>query len=417
MQFKRVVVTGIGTINPIGNDVPEFFKSLDEGKSGAASISRFDASLFQTRFACEVKDFDFLSFGFTRKEANKYDLYTQFALVAAQEAVKDSGLDTADGIDRNRVGVLVSSGIGGLETFSKEVADYTVGEPPRYSPFLIPKIITDMAAGHISIKYGFRGPNFGVTAACATSSESICVGAQMIQTLRADVVLVGGAEAPIATAGVGSFNSMRALSTRNDDCATASRPFDKGRDGFVMAEGAGVLVLEEYEHAVRRGAKIYAELTGIGMSADAYHFTAPDPEGKGAVIAMQNALDDAGISPSEVDYINAHGTSTHLGDIAEVLAIKQLFGSSAAKLNISSTKSMTGHLLGAAGAVEAIACIHAIRDGIIPPTINFETEDEQIDYSLNYTFNKAQRREVNVAMSNSFGFGGHNSCVILQKLK
>lgn len=417
MQFKRVVITGIGTINPIGDDVPGFFKSLDEGKSGAAPITRFDASLFQTRFACEVKDFDFQKFGFTRKEANKYDLYTQFALVAAQEAVKDSGLDTDESIDRNRVGVLVSSGVGGLETFSREVADYTVGEPPRYSPFLIPKIITDMAAGHISIKYGFKGPNFGVTAACATSSESMCVGAQMIQTSRADVVLVGGAEAPIATAGVGSFNSMRALSTRNDDCAGASRPFDKNRDGFVMAEGAGVLVLEEYEHAVRRGAKIYAELTGIGMSADAYHFTAPDPQGVGAMLAMQNALDDAGITAADVDYINAHGTSTHLGDIAEVLAIKQVFGSAAAKLNISSTKSMTGHMLGAAGAVEAIACIHAIQDGIIPPTINFETEDEEIDYSLNYTFNKPQRREVNVALSNSFGFGGHNSCVVLQKLK
>ena len=417
MQLKRVVVTGIGTINPIGDDVPEFFKSLDEGKSGAAPITRFDASLFQTKFACEVKDFDFLKFGFTRKEANKYDLYTQFALVAAQEAVKDSGLDTDESIDKNRVGVLVSSGVGGLETFSREVADYTVGEPPRYSPFLIPKIITDMAAGHISIKYGFRGPNFGVTAACATASESMCVGAQMIQTSRADVVLVGGAEAPIATAGVGSFNSMRALSTRNDDCAGASRPFDKNRDGFVMGEGAGVLVLEEYEHAVRRGAKIYAELTGIGMSADAYHFTAPDPQGAGAVLAMQSALDDAGIKASDVDYINAHGTSTHLGDIAEVLAIKQVFGEAACKLNISSTKSMTGHLLGAAGAVEAIACIHAIRDGIIPPTINFETEDEEIDYSLNYTFNKPQRREVNVALSNSFGFGGHNSCVVLQKLK
>lgn len=415
MQLKRVVVTGIGTINPIGNDVPGFFKSLDEGKSGASAITRFDCSLFKTRFACQVSDFDITSYGFTTKDAKKCDRFSQMALVAAKEAIEDCGMDL-ESVDKDRVGVVVSSGVGGLETILTEAEDYIPGEPPRYSPFLIPKIITDIAAGHISIQYGFRGPNFAYTAACSTSAVSIAAGAQFIETGRADVMIVGGSEAPIWDAGVGGFNSMRALSTRNDDPCGASRPFDNGRDGFVMAEGAGVLVLEEKEHAIARGAHIYAELLGSGFSADAYHFTAPDPEGKGAALCMSRALAEAKLSPKDVDYINTHGTSTHHGDIAEVMAIKSVFGADASHPSITSTKSMTGHLLGAAGAVEAIACIHSLRDGIIPPTINFAEEDPDIDYNLHFVFNSAERRKVNIALSNSFGFGGHNCCLIFGRV-
>jgi 3-oxoacyl-[acyl-carrier-protein] synthase II len=415
MQIKRVVVTGIGTINPLGNNVPDFFKSLDEGKSGASPITRFDCSLFKTQFACQVPDFDIRNFGFSTKDANKCDRYSQLAIVAAQEAVLDSGMDL-ESVNKDRIGVVVSSGVGGLETILTEAEDYVPAEGPRYSPFLIPKIITDIAAGLISIKYGFRGPNFALTAACSTSAVSIAIGTQLIQTGKADVMVVGGAEAPIWDAGVGGFNSMRALSTRNDDPCAASRPFDKGRDGFVMAEGAGVLVLEDYDSAVARGAKIYAEVAGCGMTGDAYHLTSPDPRGAGAMMAMKLALEEAGLAPADVDHINTHGTSTHHGDIAEVQAIKGVFGADASKPAINSTKSMTGHLLGAAGAVEAIACIHSLRDGIIPPTINFCEEDPEIDYSLNFVFNKPAHREVNVAMSNSFGFGGHNVSLVLKKL-
>ena len=415
MQIKRVVVTGIGTINPIGNNVPAFFKSLDEGKSGASPITRFDCALFKTRFACQIPDFDIRNFGFTSKDANKCDRYSQLAMVAAKEAVEDSGMDLEQ-VNKDRIGVVVSSGVGGLETILTEAEEYVPSEGPRYSPFLIPKIITDIAAGQISIQYGFRGPNFALTAACSTSAVSIASGMQLIQTGRADVMLVGGAEAPIWDAGVGGFNAMRALSTRNEDPAGASRPFDKGRDGFVMAEGAGVLVLEEYEHAVARGARIYAEVAGCGLTGDAYHLTSPDPSGAGAMMAMRLAMEEAGVSPSDIDHINTHGTSTHHGDIAEVNAIKSVFGKDAAGPAINSTKSMTGHLLGAAGAVEAIACIHSMQDGIIPPTINFCEEDPEIDYSLNFVFNKPAHREVNIAMSNSFGFGGHNACLILKKI-
>ena len=415
MQLKRVVVTGIGTVNPLGNNVADFFAALDEGKSVASPITRFECSLFKTRFACQVSDFDMTAHGFTVKEAKINDRYSQLALVAAQEAVTDCGMDL-EKVNKDRIGVVVSSGVGGLETTLTEAEDYVPAEGPRYSPFLIPKIITDIAAGHISIKYGFRGPNFALTAACSTSAVSIAVGAQLIQLGKADAMVVGGAEAPIWDAGVGGFNSMRALSTRNDDPLKASRPFDKGRDGFVMAEGAGVLILEDYEHAASRGAHIYAEIIGTGLSGDAFHFTAPDPKGVGAAMCMRLALEDAGISPADVDYINTHGTSTHHGDIAETLAIKDVFGDQARNVAITSTNSMTGHLLGAAGAVEAIACIHSIRDGIIPPTINFEEEDPEIDYSLGFVFNKAAHRKVDIAMSNSFGFGGHNATIILKKI-
>ena len=415
MQLKRVVVTGIGTINPIGNNVPAFFESLDAGKSGASPITRFDCSLFKTQFACQVEDFDMTAYGFSKKEANKNDRFSQMALVAAQEAVLDTGMDL-EAVNKDRIGVLVTSGCGGLETFIKEIESYNPEEGPRYSPYLIPKLITDIAAGHISIQYGFKGPNFGLTAACSSSAMSIAVGAQLIQTGRADAVLTGGAETAILTAGVGGFNAMRALSTRNADPKGASRPFDRDRDGFVLGEGAGVLMLEEYDHAVARGARIYAELAGFGLSADAYHFTAPDPEGRGAAQAMRLAMEEAHLSPSEIDYINTHGTSTHHGDIAEVKAIKEVLGADASIPSITSTKSMTGHLLGAAGAVEAIACLHSIRDGIIPPTINFCEEDPEIDYNLHFVFNKAEHRRVDVALSNSFGFGGHNACLVFKRV-
>ena len=414
---KRVVVTGIGTINPLGNNVAEFFSNLDAGKSGACPITRFDASLFKTRFACEIPHYNPDNFqeAIDRKEARKTDLYTQFALIAAHEAVLDSGLDLGS-IDLSRAGVVVGSGVGGLSTFENEMMGYVEGEEPRFSPFLIPKFIVNMASGHIAIRYGFQGPNFGVSSACATSTHAITTACNQIRFGRADVMITGGSEAPIARTGVGGFNSARAISTRNDEYSTASRPFDKTRDGFVMGEGAAILVLEEYEHAIRRGASIYAEVAGAGMTCDAHHITAPMEDGRMAAEAMTLALEDSGLGLDDVDYINAHGTSTLLGDIAELNAIKTLFGDKAYGLSISSTKSMTGHLLGAAGAVEVLACIHAIRDGIIPPTINFTTEDEKIDYKLNLTLNVPQHRNVNVALSNNFGFGGQNASLVLKRI-
>ena len=416
MEKRRVVVTGLGTLNPLGNTPEEFFNALDNGVSGAGPITRFDASLFNTRFACEVKNFDPLQF-IDRKEARKQDRYCQFAVVAADQAVADANL-TAEGIDKSRVGVIIGSGVGGIETMTNEVTDFVVnGSKPRFNPFLIPKMIADIASGLVSIKYGFMGPNYATVSACASSSHAIHSAYDLILLDEADVIVAGGAEAAITIPGVGGFNSAKALSTRNDDPKTASRPFDKDRDGFVLGEGAGIIVLEEYEHAKARGAKIYAEFLGSGISADAYHITAPHPEGLGAMAAMRAALKRAGLAPSQVDYINVHGTSTHLGDIAELKAIKEVFGEDVYKINISSTKSMTGHLLGAAGAVEAIACIHAINAGLVPPTINHFTDDEEIDPKLNLTFNKAQKRDVKVALSNTFGFGGHNSSMILGKVE
>lgn len=416
MEKRRVVVTGIGTVNPLGNTPEEFYNALDNGVSGAGPITRFDASLFNTRFACEVKNFDPLQF-IDRKEARKQDRYCQFAVVAADQAVADANL-ASEGIDKSRVGVIIGSGVGGIETMTAEVTDFVVnGCKPRFNPFLIPKMIADIASGLVSIKYGFMGPNYATVSACASSSHAIHSAYDLILLDEADVIVAGGAEAAITIPGVGGFNSAKALSTRNDDPKTASRPFDKDRDGFVLGEGAGIIVLEEYEHAKARGAKIYAEFLGSGISADAYHITAPHPEGLGAMAAMRAALKRAGLNPSQVDYINVHGTSTHLGDIAELKAIKEVFGEDVYKINISSTKSMTGHLLGAAGAVEAIACIHAINTGTVPPTINHFTDDEEIDPKLNLTFNKAQKRDVKVALSNTFGFGGHNSSMILGKVE
>lgn len=416
MEKRRVVVTGIGTLNPLGNTPEEFYNALDNGVSGAGPITRFDASLFSTRFACEVKNFDPLQF-IDRKEARKQDRYCQFAVVAADQAVADANL-ASEGIDKSRVGVIIGSGVGGIETMTAEVTDFVVnGCKPRFNPFLIPKMIADIASGLVSIKYGFMGPNYATVSACASSSHAIHSAYDLILLDEADVIVAGGAEAAITIPGVGGFNSAKALSTRNDDPKTASRPFDKDRDGFVLGEGAGIIVLEEYEHAKARGAKIYAEFLGSGISADAYHITAPHPEGLGAMAAMRAALKRAGLNPSQVDYINVHGTSTHLGDIAELKAIKEVFGEDVYNINISSTKSMTGHLLGAAGAVEAIACIHAINSGTVPPTINHFTDDEEIDPKLNLTFNKAQKRDVNIALSNTFGFGGHNSSMILGKVE
>ncbi|MBP5229170.1 MAG: beta-ketoacyl-ACP synthase II [Bacteroidales bacterium] len=416
MEKRRVVVTGIGTLNPLGNTPEEFYNALDNGVSGAGPITRFDASLFSTRFACEVKNFDPLQF-IDRKEARKQDRYCQFAVVAADQAVADANL-ASEGIDKSRVGVIIGSGVGGIETMTAEVTDFVVnGCKPRFNPFLIPKMIADIASGLVSIKYGFMGPNYATVSACASSSHAIHSAYDLILLDEADVIVAGGAEAAITIPGVGGFNSAKALSTRNDDPKTASRPFDKDRDGFVLGEGAGIIVLEEYEHAKARGAKIYAEFLGSGISADAYHITAPHPEGLGAMAAMRAALKRAGLNPSQVDYINVHGTSTHLGDIAELKAIKEVFGEDVYNINISSTKSMTGHLLGAAGAVEAIACIHAINSGTVPPTINHFTDDEEIDSKLNLTFNKAQKRDVKIALSNTFGFGGHNSSMILGKVE
>jgi 3-oxoacyl-[acyl-carrier-protein] synthase II len=415
MEIKRVVVTGLGALTPIGNNIEDFWNGLVNGVSGAAPITYFDASKFKTRFACELKNFDITQF-FDRKEARKMDRFTQYAMVAADEAIIDSKLDL-EKVDKDRVGVIWGAGIGGLETFQNEVLSYAEGDgTPRFNPFFIPKMIADIAPGQISIRYGFRGPNFATVSACASSSNAIIDALNYIRLGHADIMVSGGSEATITIAGIGGFNALQALSTRNDDPATASRPFDKDRDGFVSGEGAGALILEEYEHAKARGAKIYAELAGGGLSADAYHITAPHPEGLGAINVMRNCLRDAGLKPEDVDAINMHGTSTPLGDIAESKAILEVFGEHAYKLNINSTKSMTGHLLGAAGAVEAIASILAIKYGIVPPTINHFTDDEQIESKLNFTFNKAQKRDVSVAMSNTFGFGGHNACVLFKKL-
>lgn len=422
MTVRRVVVTGLGTINPIGNNISEYFQNLENGVSGAANITLFDASKFKTQFACEVKGFD-PNQHFDRKEARKYDRFTQFALVAAKEAVQDAGLvdgenKTVDSVDKDRVGVVWASGIGGIGTFFDEVVYYAKGDgTPKYNPFFIPKMIADIAAGHISMKYGFRGPNYCTVSACSSSNHAFIDALNLIRWGKADVIVSGGSEAAINPAGIGGFNAMQALSTRNDDPATASRPYDTGRDGFVMGEGAGALVLEEYEHAKARGAKIYAEVIGGGMSADAYHLTAPDPEGAGAVLAMREALKDAGITAQEIDYINTHGTSTPAGDLPEMKGIVSVLGDHVYDVNISSTKSMTGHLLGGAAAIEALACIMAIDRGIVPPTINVSERDPQIDPKINLTLGKAQHREVNCALSNTFGFGGHNSTVIFRKVK
>ena len=414
---KRVVITGIGTINPLGNNVGEYFRNLDRGVSGARMIDRLDTTFFKTKFACEIPDFDPARFpdAIDRKEARHTDPFTQYAMIAAAEAVRDSRLDL-DATDLSRIGVVVGSGVGGINSYTEEIQEFFESENPRFSPFLIPKFITNIASGHIAIKYGFRGPNFGVSSACATSAHAILTAASQIQLGRADIMVSGGTEAPISIPGIGGFNAARALSTNNEEYQTASRPFDATRDGFVMGEGAAVLIVEEYEHALRRGAPIYAEIAGFGMTCDAWHITAPREDGESAAEAMVLALREAGLTPADVDYINAHGTSTPLGDLAELHAIKTVFGDDAYKVNISSTKSMTGHMMGAAGAAEALACIHAIRDGVIPPTINFKVEDERIDYRLNLTLNEPQRRTVRVAISNNFGFGGQNACLAFRAL-
>ncbi|MCM1336828.1 MAG: beta-ketoacyl-ACP synthase II [Candidatus Amulumruptor caecigallinarius] len=420
MELKRVVVTGLGAITPLGNDVKTSWEAAVAGVSGAGPITHFDASLFKTQFACEVKDFK-ASDHFDRKKERQLDLYAQYALVAARQAVADAKLDATDGsVNPDRVGVIVAAGIGGLHTFEEEAGYYACNadKGPKYNPFFIPKMIADIASGHISMEYGFHGPNYGVVSACASSNNAIIDAFNLIRLGKADAIVTGGAEAAVYPAGVGGFNAMHALSTRNDSPATASRPFSKSRDGFVIGEGSAVLILEELEHAKARGAKIYAEVAGGGLSADAHHLTATHPEGLGAILAMTNALDDAGMKPDDIDYINVHGTSTPVGDISEVKAIVAVFGEAASKLNISSTKSMTGHLLGATGAMEAMFCVKAITDSVIPPTINHEEgdDDENIDYEhLNFTFNKAQKRQVRAALSNSFGFGGHNATVILKK--
>ncbi|GIM50117.1 beta-ketoacyl-ACP synthase II [Capnocytophaga stomatis] len=415
MKNRRVVVTGLGALTPIGNNVQEYWESLIAGISGAAAITHFDASKFKTKFACEVKNFkveDFLD----RKEARKLDKFAQYALVASDEAIKDAGIDS-ETIDKDRVGVIWGSGIGGLETFQEEVINFTKGDgTPRFNPFFIPKMIADIASGMISIRYGYRGPNFTTVSACASAANAMIDALNYIRLGHADVIISGGSEAAVTIAGMGGFNALHALSTRNDDPARASRPFDANRDGFVLGEGAAAVVLEEYEHAIARGATIYCELAGGGLSADAHHMTAPHPEGLGAKNVMLNCLRDAGVQPEEVDTINLHGTSTPLGDIAESKAVLDVFGEHAYNINLNSTKSMTGHLLGAAGAVEAVASILSVKHGMIPPTINFETPDEKIDPKLNFTFNKAQKRDVKVAMSNTFGFGGHNACLLFKKI-
>ncbi len=416
MELKRVVVTGLGAITPLGKSVPEYWDGLVKGVSGADSIQQFDVTKFKTRFACEVKDFD-PSLYFERKEARKLDRFTQFAIVASDEAVKDAGI-TKDNVDPDRVGVIFASGIGGITTFQDDVMEFAKGDgTPRFNPFFIPKMILDIGAGQISMRYGFRGPNFAVVSACASSTNAIIDAYDNIRLGKADIILTGGSEAVICEAGVGGFNAMKALSERNNDPKTASRPFDKDRDGFVMGEAAGILILEELEHAIARGAKIYCEIAGGGATADAYHITAPHPEGLGAKNVMHVALKDAGMNPEDIDYINVHGTSTPLGDIAETKAILNVFGDKAYDLNISSTKSMTGHCLGAAGVIEALACILAVTKNIVPPTINHFTDDPQLDPKLNFTFNKAQEKEVNAALSNTFGFGGHNASVIVKKYK
>lgn len=416
MQTKRIVVTGIGTLNPLGNNLETYWDNLVKGVSGADMITLFDASKFKTRFACEIKGFDPTEF-MDRKEARKLDRFAQIALVASDQAVADAGI-TKENVDHDRVGVIFASGIGGLTTFTEEVTNYVNGDgTPRFNPFFIPKMILDIAAGQISMKHGFRGPNYAVVSACASSTNAMVSAMDNIKLGKADIIVTGGSEAVIGAAGMGGFNAMKAMSERNDDPKTASRPYDKDRDGFIMGEAAGVLVLEEYEHAKRRGAKIYCEVVGGGATADAYHLTAPHPEGLGAKNVMNAALKDAGMQANEIDYINTHGTSTPLGDIAEAKAITEVFGEHAYNLNISSTKSMTGHCLGAAGVIEAIACIQAVIHDIIPPTINHFTDDPELDSRLNFTFNTAQKRVVNAALSNTFGFGGHNACVIVKKFK
>lgn len=414
MKLKRVVVTGIGALTPIGNTVEEYWNGLINGVSGADMITQFDASKFKTRFACELKNYDPLKF-LDRKEARKLDRFTQTALIASDEAVADARIG-GDDMNKDRIGVVFASGIGGLITFQEEVTNFAKGDgTPRFNPFFIPKMILDIAAGHISMRHGFRGPNFAVVSACASSTNAIMEAFNLIRLNKADIILTGGSESVISEAGVGGFNAMKALSERNDDPKSASRPYDKERDGFVMGEGAGVLILEDLEHALARGAKIYCEIAGTGATADAHHITAPHPEGLGAKNVMNAALEDAGMQASDIDYINTHGTSTPLGDIAEVKAIVDVFGEHAYNLNISSTKSMTGHCLGAAGVVEAIACIMSVQHDIIPPTINHFVDDPELDSRLNFTFDKAQKKTVNAALSNTFGFGGHNACVIVKK--
>jgi 3-oxoacyl-[acyl-carrier-protein] synthase II len=416
MELKRVVVTGMGALTPIGNTLNEYWEALISGKSGAAPIQQFDASLFKTQFACEVKNFraeDFID----KKESRKLDQFSQYAMVSASEAMADAALmESNPNVDR--IGVIWGSGIGGLKTFQDEAQNFFSGDgTPRFNPFFIPKMIADIAAGHISIKYGLRGPNYVTVSACASSTNAIIDAFNLIRLGKADAIVTGGSEAAVNEMGMGGFNALKALSTRNESPESASRPFDVDRDGFVLGEGGGALILEEYDHAVKRGAKIYAEVIGGGMSGDAYHMTAPHPEGLGAKNTMIAALEDAGIKPSDVDYVNVHGTSTPLGDVAEVKAIQQVFGEHAYNLNISSTKSMTGHLLGAAGAIEAIACILAVKNDLVPPTINHFTDDPELDNKLNFTFNNAQQRIVNVALSNTFGFGGHNTSIIVRKFK
>ncbi|MER3470509.1 MAG: beta-ketoacyl-[acyl-carrier-protein] synthase II [Chitinophagaceae bacterium] len=414
MSLKRVVVTGIGALTPIGNSLAEYWDNLRNGVSGCDFITLFDASKFKTRFACEVKSFDPAAH-LDKKEARKVDRFTQLAIVASDQAVADAGINE-NNVNLDRVGVVFASGIGGLITFQEEVINFSKGDgTPRFNPFFIPKMILDIAAGHISMRHNFRGPNFAVVSACASSTNAMMEGFNLIRLGKADIILTGGAEAVVSEAGVGGFNAMKALSERNDDPKTASRPYDKDRDGFVMGEGSGAIILEDLDHALARGAKIYCELVGAGATADAHHITAPHPEGLGAKNVMLQALDDAGMKPEDIDYINTHGTSTPLGDIAEVKAIVDVFGEHAKSLNISSTKSMTGHCLGAAGAVEAIACIMAVQNDVVPPTINHFTDDPELDLGLNFTFWKAQNRTVNAALSNTFGFGGHNACVIFKK--
>ena len=418
MELKRVVVTGLGAITPLGNSVEETWENVTKGVSGAGPITHFDASQFKTQFACEVKNFNAGDY-IDRKEARKMDLYCQYALAAAKQAITDTGMDL-EKEDKNEIGVVLGVGIGGIHTFEEEAGNYAVNGAelgPKYGPFFIPKMIADIAAGHISIEYGFHGPNFATTSACASSTNALADAFNLIRLGKANAIVTGGAEAAIFPAGVGGFNAMKALSTRNDEPEKASRPFSASRDGFVMGEGSVILVLEELEHAKARGAKIYAEVAGCGMSADAYHITATHPEGLGAKLVMERALKDAGMTPADIDYINTHGTSTHVGDISEAKAIKDVFGESAYKLNISSTKSMTGHLLGAAGAIEAMISVLSVKNDIVPPTINHDPEDkdEEIDYDLNFTFNQAQKREVRAALSNTFGFGGHNACAIFKK--
>ena len=418
-ELKRVVITGLGALTPIGNDVETAWENAKKGVSGAGPITHFDASLFKTKFACEVKDFNAADH-FDRKKLRQLDLYAQYALVAADEAIKDAGLED-EGLDKNRIGVIFAAGIGGLHTFEEEAGYYAMNKDngPKYNPFFIPKMIADIAAGQISIDHGFRGPNFATVSACASSNNALIDAFNYVRLGMADAIVAGGAEAAVYPAGVGGFNSMKALSTRNEDPAKASRPMSGSRDGFVIGEGAAALVLEELEHAKARGAKIYAEVAGGGMSADAYHITATHPDGLGATLVMENALRDAGMKPEDIDYINLHGTSTPVGDVSEAKAVKKVFGDHAYKLNLSSTKSMTGHLLGAAGALEAIFTVKAVTDNIVPPTINHEEgdEDPEIDYNMNWTFNKAQEREINAALSNTFGFGGHNAALIIKKYK